>query len=130
LAAEATQAELRVWCLPRAVESAEAGPLDAVADQLPPTENGFPVKRTDGVYYQVRQIAPTPPATHSASAWCSGTRPVPVHAFKLDLAPLAHRVVRRFDAQSKASCCTTLNTMRTHRHPQVQSRCAGRPETN
>ncbi|TVS13001.1 MAG: VWA domain-containing protein [Planctomycetaceae bacterium] len=98
--AEATQAELRVWCLPQPIESAEVIPLTAVADRLPPTENGFPVKRTNGVYYQVRQIAPNatgdPLRIRVVQRHESG---IPIHALKLDLAPPARHVVRRFDAQ-------------------------------
>lgn len=98
--AEATQAELRVWCLPQAIESAEVVPLGAVADRLPPTEDGFPIKRSNGVHYQVRQIAPNatgdPLRIRVVQRHESG---VPIHAFKLDLAPPARHVVRRFDVR-------------------------------
>ena len=96
---EAAQAEVRIWCLPRAVESAEQVPLAQVADRLPPAENGFPVKRLSGVAYQVRQF--TPDSVDGAlrirvvQRHQAGT---PVNALKLDLTPPAHRVVRRFDA--------------------------------
>ncbi len=98
--AEATQAEVRVWCLPRAIESAEVVAFNAVADRLPPTEDGFPVKRSNGVSYQVRQIAPNvtgdPLRIRVVQRHDSG---IPIHALKLDLAPPAHHVVRRFDVQ-------------------------------
>ncbi|MCL4201023.1 MAG: VWA domain-containing protein [Pirellulaceae bacterium] len=96
---EAAQAEVRLWCLPRAIEAAEQVSLTDVADRLPPTDTGFPLKRLSGVTYQVRQFAPEP--GHGAlrirvvQRHESGT---PVHALKLDLTPPAQHVVRRFDA--------------------------------
>ena len=98
--AAASQAELRVWCLPEAIEDAEVVPLAEVADRLPPSEHGFPVQRLDGVGYQVRHIAPRTSADRLrirvVQRHEAGT---PITRLKLDLAPPARRCVRQFDAE-------------------------------
>jgi len=97
---EADQAAIRLWCAERPVEPDEVVPLAQVADQTPPSGEGFELKNIPGVRYQVRTIAPSRPAERMQVRIVERHRPdVPIYAMKVELFPLPRHIVHEFDTE-------------------------------
>jgi hypothetical protein len=97
---EANQATVRVWCTERPIEPDEVVPLAKVADQTPPSGEGFELKTIAGVTYQVHTIPPTTASGRMQVRVVERHRlGVPIHVVKVELYPPPRHIVHQFDAE-------------------------------
>jgi len=97
---EADRAAIRVWFAQRPVAPDEVVPLTKVANQTPPSGEGFELMSVPGVRYQVRASRRPKPGAPMQVRIVERHRPdVPVHAMKVELFPPPRHIVHQFDAE-------------------------------
>jgi len=95
---EADKAEVRVWCLPQAVEGAEVVPLESVVNRTPPSGEGFELDIISGVSFQARSTRRAESADRFQVRVVQRHAPgTAVNALKLELRPRPSRILHQFD---------------------------------